>query len=86
MIYFFIKNILNIHKIQLKQHDLLTHTTMRCKAVDYCSKCDAEIYCIDEENGWVHYLPIEITNDDGETIEDFDTICQDCFDEEDSDA
>ena len=40
-------------------------------------------YCIDEENGWVHYVPIEITNDDGEIIEDFDTICQDCFDEDD---
>ena len=30
---------------------------MRTKAIDYCSCCECDILWIDEEEGWVNYVP-----------------------------
>ena len=79
----FIENLLFITKCYLKNTDLHRYKTMRCKVLDHCSQCNTEIYWIDEENGWVHYVPIDGT-DDGENNQEYQTLCRDCFEDEEN--
>ena len=48
---------------------------MRCKAIDQCSRCDCEIYYIDEEQDWVQYIPNGL---DQFGNQKYETVCSDC--------
>ncbi len=50
---------------------------MRCKAVDSCSCCDCDILWIDEEEGWVQYIPTSTFDEFGNEI--MKTVCGDCI-------
>tara|TARA_B000000557_G_C20715717_1_gene417880 strand:- start:301 stop:531 length:231 start_codon:yes stop_codon:yes gene_type:complete len=49
---------------------------MRTKAIDYCSCCECDILWIDEEEGWVNYVPTGAFDKFGNEI--MKTLCSDC--------